>query len=136
MDCVEAIRKVTPSRAASKPWAKRVRKLQALNTKLQRNPKHQTPNPKKIPKLEFRESGVVFGSEIMKKANTSSAPFWRRCSGRAIGSPSQNERPKIRASQPARKARVTSARDARWTTSPPRQRTRKAKKAKSPHWPG
>ena len=25
-----------------------------------------------------RESGVVFGSEIMKNANSSSAPFWRR----------------------------------------------------------
>jgi len=25
-----------------------------------------------------RESGVVFGSEIMKNANRSSAPLWRR----------------------------------------------------------
>jgi hypothetical protein len=38
--------------------------------------------------LPSRESGVVFGSEIMKKAKRRSAPLWRRCSGIANGSPS------------------------------------------------
>jgi len=40
-----------------------------------------------------RESGVVFGSEIMKNVNSSSAPLSRRCSGMARGSPRYNERP-------------------------------------------
>src|SRR5262249_31470612 len=35
----------------------------------------------------IRESGVVFGSEIMKKVNSSSAPLSSRCSGIASGSP-------------------------------------------------
>jgi hypothetical protein len=35
----------------------------------------------------LRESGVVFGSEIMKKVKSSSAPLPSRCSGIAIGSP-------------------------------------------------
>src|SRR5439155_1672013 len=48
----------------------------------------------------------------------------------------QKERPKISASQETRKASVTSTRAARLTTNPPRQMTRKAKNAKSPHWPG
>ena len=38
-------------------------------------------------------SGVVFGSEIMKKVNSSSAPLSRRWSGMASGSPRQSERP-------------------------------------------
>ena len=38
--------------------------------------------------LPSRESGVVFGSEIMKKAKRRSAPLCRRCSGIANGSPS------------------------------------------------
>ncbi len=38
--------------------------------------------------LAGRESGVVFGSEIMKKAKRSRAPLCRRCSGIARGSPS------------------------------------------------
>ena len=37
-----------------------------------------------------RESGVVFGSEIMKKANTSNAPFCSWWAGIANGSPSQS----------------------------------------------
>ena len=36
------------------------------------------------------ESGVVRGSEIMKNAKMSRAPFWRRCIGMAMGSPSQS----------------------------------------------
>ena len=40
-----------------------------------------------------RESGVVFGSEIMKNVNSSSAPFSRRWIGMVIGSPSHSERP-------------------------------------------
>ena len=40
-----------------------------------------------------RESGVVFGSEIMKKVNSSSAPFSRRWIGIVSGSPSHSERP-------------------------------------------
>ena len=41
-----------------------------------------------------RESGVVLGSEIMKKVKSSSAPLWRRWSGIAIGSPRYADRPK------------------------------------------
>ena len=33
------------------------------------------------------ESGVVLGSEIMKKVNSSSAPLWSRWIGIVIGSP-------------------------------------------------
>src|SRR2546425_6770671 len=53
-----------------------------------------------------------------------------------IGSPSQSERPNSTAIHAARKARVISAREARLTTNPPRQTTRNAKNAKSPHCPG
>ena len=41
-----------------------------------------------------RESGVVFGSEIMLNVNWSSRPLCRRWSGIASGSPSHSERPK------------------------------------------
>lgn len=41
-----------------------------------------------------RESGVVFGSEIMKNVNNSSAPLSSRCSGIVGGSPRYSERPK------------------------------------------
>ena len=44
-----------------------------------------------------RESGVVFGSEIMKNVNNSSAPLCRRWIGIVIGSPRWSERPKISA---------------------------------------
>ena len=40
-----------------------------------------------------RESGVVFGSEIMKNVKSSSAPFCMRCSGMLSGSPNNNDRP-------------------------------------------
>ena len=40
-----------------------------------------------------RESGVVFGSEIMKKVKSSSAPLCSRWSGIAIGSPRYADRP-------------------------------------------
>ena len=40
-----------------------------------------------------RESGVVFGSEIMKKVNSSRAPLSSLWSGIARGSPRENERP-------------------------------------------
>ena len=43
-----------------------------------------------------RESGVVFGSEIMKKAKRRKAPLSRRCTGMASGSPSQKDRPATR----------------------------------------
>ena len=39
------------------------------------------------------ESGVVFGSEIMKKVKSSSAPLCSRWSGMAIGSPRYADRP-------------------------------------------
>ena len=39
-----------------------------------------------------REFGVVFGSEIMKKVNSSNAPLSRRWSGIVIGSPRYNDR--------------------------------------------
>jgi len=45
-----------------------------------------------------RESGVVFGSEIMKKAKSTSAPLSSRCRGMLIGSPSQSD---LTASSPA-----------------------------------
>ena len=40
---------------------------------------------------------IVFGSEIMKNVNSSSAPLSRRCSGIVNGSPRYHERPKISA---------------------------------------
>jgi hypothetical protein len=40
-----------------------------------------------------RESGVVRGSEIMKKVNSRSAPFSRRWIGIVNGSPSHIDRP-------------------------------------------
>ena len=40
-----------------------------------------------------RESGVVFGSEIMKNVNSSSAPLSSRCSGMVNGSPRYHDRP-------------------------------------------
>jgi hypothetical protein len=40
-----------------------------------------------------RESGVVFGSEIMKKVKSRSAPLSSRCSGMVIGSPRYQDRP-------------------------------------------
>ena len=50
-----------------------------------------TQRPKRIrPALE---SGVVLGSEIMKKLNKSNAPLSILCSGIVMGSPSQAERP-------------------------------------------
>jgi hypothetical protein len=44
-----------------------------------------------------RESGIVFGSEIMKKAKIRKAPLWIACAGIASGSPSQTARPKTSA---------------------------------------
>ena len=41
-----------------------------------------------------RESGVVFGSEIMKNVKSSSAPLSSRWSGIVNGSPTYSERPK------------------------------------------
>ena len=38
-----------------------------------------------------RESGVVFGSEIMKKAKSTRAPLSSRCRGMLMGSPSQSD---------------------------------------------
>jgi hypothetical protein len=40
-----------------------------------------------------RESGVVFGSEIMKNAKSTSAPVSSWCRGMVMGSPSQSDRP-------------------------------------------
>ena len=83
-----------------------------------------------------RESGVVRGSEIMKKANSTSAPLASRWSGISSGSPSHSARPTTRAAWAARNVQVTSARAARFTTSPPAEASRKAKTAVLPHWPG
>lgn len=41
-----------------------------------------------------RESGVVFGSEIMKNEKSRRAPLCNRWRGIANGSPSQSERPR------------------------------------------
>ena len=76
---------------------------------------------------------MVLGSEIMKKANSSSAPLSSRWNGIVSGSPSASERPNSAAAQNARKASVTSARAARWTTRPPMQAMRKANVATLPH---
>lgn len=84
----------------------------------------------------MRESGVVFGSEIMKNVNSSSEPLSRRWMGMVIGSPSHRERATRTSTHAAMKAQVTSARAARLTTSPPTQTIRKAKKATLPHCPG
>ena len=42
------------------------------------------------------ESGVVFGSEIMKNEKSSSAPLWSWWNGTENGSPSQTARPTSR----------------------------------------
>ncbi len=39
-----------------------------------------------------RESGVVFGSEIMKKVKSRNAPLSSRCQGMASGSPRKSDR--------------------------------------------
>src|SRR5947208_12502567 len=72
----------------------------------------------------------------MKNVKMMSAPFSRRWTGMAIGSPSHDERATTSAEYAAANAKVTSARDARVTTRPPRQATRKPKYAALPHWPG
>ena len=60
-----------------------------------RNCTYQAPNATREAKSTrpARESGVVFGSEIMKNVNSSSAPLSSRCSGIVIGSPRYSERP-------------------------------------------
>ena len=64
-----------------------------------RNWMYQAPKAtiaaKKI--LPLRASGVVLGSEIMKKVKSSKAPLSSRCNGMVIGSPSHSERPIISA---------------------------------------
>jgi hypothetical protein len=80
-----------------------------------------------------RESGVVFGSEIMKNVKSSSAPLSIRCSGIVSGSPSHSERPMSTALHAAMNAYVTSLRAARLTTRPPRQVIRNPKNATLPH---
>ena len=67
-----------------------------------------------------RESGVVFGSEIMKNAKSRSAPLWSRWSGIASGSPSQSdaaeeERRRRRRGRPGSRRCAR----ARFTTRPP-----------------
>ena len=54
-----------------------------------RNWMYQAPNATSAAKImrPALESGVVFGSEIMKNVNSSSAPLSRRCRGIANGSP-------------------------------------------------
>src|SRR5258706_16226498 len=44
-----------------------------------------------------RASGVVLGSEIMKKVKRGSAPFSRRCRGVGVGPPRERARPRTRA---------------------------------------
>jgi hypothetical protein len=44
-----------------------------------------------------RESGVVLGSEIMKKAKSTRAPLSSRCRAMPSGSPSQSDRAPSRA---------------------------------------
>ena len=63
-----------------------------------RNWTNAAPNATRRPKRirPARVSGVVFGSEIMKKAKSRSAPLWSRWSGIASGSPSHAERAKRR----------------------------------------
>jgi hypothetical protein len=59
-----------------------------------------TSEPKRI--RPIRESGVVFGSEIMKKAKSSSAPLSSRWSGIPSGSPRESERPVAKSTETAR----------------------------------
>ena len=80
-----------------------------------------------------RALGVVFGSEIMKNVNSSSAPLSRRCSAIVSGSPSHIERPMSSDAHAIMNAYVTSLRAARLTTSPPRHVIRKPKNATLPH---
>src|SRR2546422_362065 len=54
----------------------------------------------------------------------------------ANGSFNHQDRPKRVEAEEATKANVTSLRDARLITSPPRHTSRNAKYAAAPHWPG
>ena len=83
-----------------------------------------------------RESGVVFGSEIMRKANSNSAPLCGCNNGIVSGSPSHTARPTTSRPYDARNAYVTSPRSARCTTSPPSPAIRPTPNATLPHWPG
>ena len=80
-----------------------------------------------------RESGVVFGSEIMKKLKSRKAPLSSRCSGMVMGSLSEIERATSSPAQAAMNAMVTSARAARVTTSSPAHASRNPRAAWEPH---
>ena len=82
-----------------------------------------------------RVSGVVFGSEIMKNAKISSAPFCNWCRGIASGSPSHRARANSRLAYTSRKQQVVSARRARVSTIKPAQASANAPSAVLPHWP-
>src|SRR5215471_15723710 len=103
-----------------------------------RNCTYHAPNATSVAnsKRPIRESGVVFGSEIMKKANNTSAPLSSRCNGIAMGSPKYIERPTTNDTYARRKANVTSDRAARLTTSEPTHARKNAKNAAAPHCPG
>src|SRR5262249_53568424 len=81
-------------------------------------------------------SGVVLGSEIMKKVKSRSAPFATRCRGMASGSPSHTDRPNTSDRYTARNAYVTSLLVARFTTRPPPHAMKNANTTPVPHWPG
>src|SRR5262249_26198464 len=83
-----------------------------------------------------RASGVVRGSEIMKKAKRSRLPLSSWWMGTASASPSRSARATRSTAHVARNARVTSERSARWTTRPPAHAKAKARKADDPHCPG
>ena len=83
--------------------------------------------------LPKRLSGVVFGSEIMKNAKISNAPFSSWCRGIASGSSSHSARTPSRAANVTRNAIVVSARRARVSTRKPRQASASAPSVALPH---
>src|SRR5262249_41884316 len=84
----------------------------------------------------LRRSGVVFGSEIMKKAKSRSAPDCICLSGTAQGSPRYTARAKRIPMKVERKDSATSARLARLSTRAASHANKNANHARLPHWAG
>src|SRR3954468_15579986 len=81
-------------------------------------------------------AGVVFGSEIMKKAKRMRLPeasWWRRTSRLW---PSQRTRAARKAKKEPRNARLTSLRKARCATMQPRANIQRRRRPPSPHCAG
>ena len=79
--------------------AKKARDQRGPLVRKRRNWTNQAPAATSVPKRirPARESGVVLGSEIMKKVKIKRAPLSNRWIGIAAGSPRYAERPKTSA---------------------------------------